>query len=41
MERLQRRHSSAPCEADGFYAFLTMNYQQIHNKTENQMGEKL
>ena len=39
MERMQRRRRSACCEADSFYAFLTMNYQQIQNKTENQMGE--
>lgn len=40
MEGMQRRRSSAPCEADSFYAFLTTNHQQIQNKTENQMGEK-
>lgn len=40
MEKLQGRCSSAPCEVDSFYAFLTMNYEQIYNKTKNQMREQ-
>ena len=32
MEKLQGRCSSAPCEVDSFYSFLTMNYEQIYKK---------